>query len=414
MQLNDHLDSRTSNLETMAPPTIVRYPIPGNESGGLLHIYGERTASNVVLYCGGWPDGVEPFTPMAMRLTTSSASNSKDGCFVGITCWPGFDAESFQQQLKFLSFKREGYNFRQVACCINEAAKQLFVEYYRRGNRATAAASAREQENPQFTVIFHDFGVLPGLIFVNRSIEEQNDDLGGHVIIPDRIVLLDVLLEPHGRFKSQHLDLSPYTTHELLVYLAYRGTFASAFAMLQYISEAIGLFTFRILYTFVILLGLAPLHPRGHDVSLLHERKMDQHHQVYTFYPYYHLFQALLFNKHDLMYGCLPLDLVKTPILYLYGEEKNVVSALAVDVFALLLIVVTTTTTLLTTSILSYYRTQKMFHDHRSLAILEQEEQDGTSDCRVVKVAGAGHWMYCQRPDVCELEIRKFMDTKCQ
>ena len=35
------------------------------------------------------------------------------------------------------------------------------------------------------------------------------------------------------------------------------------------------------------------------------------------------------------MHGCLPLDLVKTPILYLYGEEKNVVSALAFDVVAL-------------------------------------------------------------------------------
>lgn len=53
-----------------------------------------------------------------------------------------------------------------------------------------------------------------------------------------------------------------------------------------------------------------------------------------------------------------------------------------------------------------------MFHDRRSLAILEQEEKDGTSECRVVKVTGAGHWMYCQKPDLCEVEIRKFMTMK--
>ena len=152
---------------------------------------------------------------------------------------------------------------------------------------AASLSAIRDQEKPQFTVIFHDFGVLPGLMFVNRSIEEQNnnDDFGGQIIIPDRIVLLDVLLEPHGKCKSQHLKLSPYTTYELFVYLAYRGTFASAFVMLRYVSESIGLFTFRILYTFVILLGLAPLHPRSHDVRLLQERKMDQHHLVYTFSP---------------------------------------------------------------------------------------------------------------------------------
>ena len=51
----------------------------------------------------------------------------------------------------------------------------------------------------------------------------------------------------------------------------------------------------------------------------------------------------------------------------------------------------------------------KMFHDHRSLAILEQEEREGTSDCRAVRVDGAGHWLYCQRPDICEHEIRNFL-----
>ena len=360
-------------------PTIIRYPIPGNEGGGLLHIYGERkTASNnninhVILYCGGWPDGVEPFSHIASRLATSRGGGSsssvttnseeyQDGCFVGITCWPGFDTESYrrqqhQQQKSLLrgGFKREGYNFYQVSCCIREAAKHLFIEYYRRyhnqqqqHDRSTATVDNKYsnmnnnlQTKPQFTVIFHDFGVLPGLMYVNQSIEENDypydndfgDERNNNRILPDRIVLLDVLLEPHGKFKTpdQIMQLSPYTTYELLVYLAYRGTFACAFAMLRFLhSEVIGLVTLWILYTLVILLGLAPLHPRSQDVKLLNQRRMDQFHLIYTFYPYYHIFQALLFNrnKKELVHGCLPLDLVKTPILYLYGEDKNVVSVL--------------------------------------------------------------------------------------
>jgi pimeloyl-ACP methyl ester carboxylesterase len=54
---------------------------------------------------------------------------------------------------------------------------------------------------------------------------------------------------------------------------------------------------------------------------------------------------------------------------------------------------------------------EKMFHDRQGLALLQQEEKDGTSDCRVIKVEGAGHWVYCQKPDVCVDEIRKFL--KC-
>ena len=50
-----------------------------------------------------------------------------------------------------------------------------------------------------------------------------------------------------------------------------------------------------------------------------------------------------------------------------------------------------------------------MFHDHRSLAILKREEREGRSDCKVVLIEEAGHWMYCQRPDECEREIRGFL-----
>ena len=75
------------------------------------------------------------------------------------------------------------------------------------------------------------------------------------------------------------------------------------------------------------------------------------------------------------------MNLKDTPVLYMYGPEKNA-----------------------------------MFHDRRSLAMLEEEEKKGRSDCRVVRVDGAGHWMYhhTQRPDICEQEIRSFINKSSQ
>ena len=381
-------------------PTIVRYPIPGNDAGGLLHIYGKRgttrkaaaaTASkNVILYCGGWPDGVDIFAPLAMRLAAATNDNNDnktstthelhddddddDGCYVRITCWPGFDAATYEES-KFRGFRRGGYTFSEVSCCIREAAKRLFIEYNKNNNNnnnnnSVEDYSEHDDDNDEehkrhhrpttFTVIFHDFGVLPGLMFANRSINDR--DLGRAEHVPDRIVLLDVLLGPHilrnsirsyrspRCYYDYYYDcycyyLSAYTARELLVYLAYRGTFACAFAMLRYISEAMGLLTFRIMYAFVLLLGLAPLHPRSNDMNLLNERNMNKYHMVYTFYPYYHLFRALLFDDEGLDQGCLPLDLAKTPILYLYGEDKNVVSTLTT---VLAVCSATTTTTIST------------------------------------------------------------------
>ena len=349
-------------------PKIVRYPIPGNDCGGTLHIHGDKNARKVILYCGGFPDGLEPFTPLAQRLATSKGDDD-DGCLVGITCWPGFDYESFNET-KFRGFRREGYNFEEVTCCIREAATRLFVEY----NKTTEGdniSNKDKHKKPQFTVIFHDWGVIPGLMFVNRSIEEKY--FTQHK--PDRIVLLDVLVEPHRKFNTPSQHQVSYSKRELLVCVAYRSALASSFAMLHFISESMGLITLCILCNLVKVLGLSPI--RRIDDQLIAGRKINLHHLVYMSYPYYYLFRAMINRRSlPLAHASLPLDLLETPVLYMYGPDKNV-----------------------------------MFHDHQSVAILEREEREGRSDCRVVKVEGAGHWVYCQRPDVCEQEIRKFMKS---
>ena len=186
-------------------------------------------------------------------------------------------------------------------------------------------------------------------------------------------------MQPHRKSDTQYRHLQPYSSHEQLVYLAYRGTFAFSFAVMRYISvHIIAIVTFGILYGFVKLLRLEPT--KSIDANVVREKRMNLQHMVYTFYPYYYLFRAFIYNKQAFAHGSLPLNLKDTPVLYMYGPEKNA-----------------------------------MFHDRRSLAMLEEEERQGTSDCRVVRVDGAGHWMYhhTQRPDICEQEIRSFINKSC-
>lgn len=303
----------------MTPITIC-YPIPGNEGGGLLKIYGERTAKHVVLYCGGFPDGVEPFLPMARRLAASRGDDDDDGCFVGVTCFPGFDDESYHR-LNFRDFRREGFSFSEVTCCIREAAKQLFLEYNKKTGGEEGIFTEKDEGNePQFTVIFHDWGVMPGMMFVNRSIVEGSEFSQR---VPDRVVLLDVLLPAH-RSISRFRHLSRHTIHEQIVYLAYRGSAACSFAMMKYISETVGLLTFVFLFVLLKILRLQPT--RSIDNDMVKERNINRYHLIYMCYPYYYLFQAILSNIKALSFGSLPLDLARTPVLYIYGAEKNVVS----------------------------------------------------------------------------------------
>jgi hypothetical protein len=303
-------------------PTIIRYPIPGNESGGLLHIHGKRTARHVILFCGGFPDGVESFAPIAQRLAASVDDGDCDGCFVGVTCWPGFDDESYRR-LNIGDVRREGFSFLEVTCCIKEAAKQLFLHYNKAsGGEDCDSARIDEGDGPQFTVIFHDWGVLPGLIFVNRSIMEGNEYFSERP--PDRVVLLDVLLSPHKsvtRFKH----LPSYTVHELIVCMAYRGALAFSFTMRRYISDTVGLVTIAFMF---LLLGIFRLLPtRSIDNQMIKERNINPRHLVYMAYPYFNLFRAIISNDmNSISLGSLPLNLAKTPVLYMYGAEKNVVS----------------------------------------------------------------------------------------
>ena len=170
----------------MSDPKIVTYPIPANDSGGLLHIYGSVHSKNVILFCGGYPDDHKPFTPLARVLALESC------CFVGITCFPGFDLGAFEK-VRFNGYKRTGYSFDEVCACIREAASRLFFEWNLDPSKQLTfdgvddLAIDSRNVGAKFTIVLHDWAVIPGLMFVNRSIGEQYS-----VHVPNKIVLLDV------------------------------------------------------------------------------------------------------------------------------------------------------------------------------------------------------------------------------
>jgi pimeloyl-ACP methyl ester carboxylesterase len=355
----------------LTSPKVFNYPIPGNPTGGILHIYGEPSAAqDVILYCGGFPDGLEPISELAERLATTRDGQDR-GCYVGVTCFPGFDNKTFNEQ-KFTGFKKSGFTFDEVTCCVRDAADLLFKEH------AKSVSSSTDECKTTFTLMAHDWGAIIGHLFINRAIEERS--FTQHK--PDRLVMLDVLLFPHPKSnykeKLRGREIYKPTTRDNLLALSYRAAFAMSFAALQYISEAVGLIVMAVLTTIVFsILKLDPLQDIDNEQWIHNSYAKDLKHCLYMMYPYYHMFKDMSKGSATFLDGkTLPLDLKETPVLYMYGAKKNV-----------------------------------MFHNHRSIALLEREEKEGLSESRVVRLEESGHWMYIQEPEVCESEIRKFL--KC-
>lgn len=355
----------------MMQPKVLQYPIPGNPTGGILHIYGEPAPSqDIIMYCGGFPDGLEPISNLAERLTTRRDSGQDHGCYVGVTCFPGFDYMSFSEQ-KFSGYKKSGFTFDEVTCCVRDAADLLFQEHSN-----SMALPSSSGKHTTFTLMTHDWGAVIGHIFINRAIEEPS--FTQHK--PDRLVMLDVLMPPHPKSNYREMlkghEIYKYTLRDNMLALSYRTAFAISFAAMQFVSETIGLVVMAILSTIIFrILNLNPL--LGVDDEHMKKCIKDPKHFLYMMYPYYQMFKEVFKGSGNVFEAAtLPADLKETPVLYIYGAEKNV-----------------------------------MFHDYRSVALLEKEEKEGLSKSRVVRLDESGHWMYCQKPEVCDDEIRNFLHS---
>jgi pimeloyl-ACP methyl ester carboxylesterase len=334
--------------EPPTPRKIVTYPLGGDPSAGAVFLFGDADAPNVALFCAGFPDDHENFLPFASRV----ASETK--CLVGVTCLPGYDD---RDDHPYTANKPDGYTFEEWIVAIRESAKCLKAE-------------STFQGTAKLTGVFHDWGVLAGSQYTNHILEEGNDDL-----TPDQLILFDVLMPPHP--ETENKPVAPKETlREKVLALSYRIAFAGSFAIRKFLSKTLANVCLVISFRLLVLLGLFPIH--AIDSKAVTDRKdpLSLDRVVYMTYPYYNIFKAMFAGNFKEVFSgcCLPLDLTKTPVLYMYGTHKRV-----------------------------------NFHDKRAYKLLEREAKEGRRS-KVVPVDDAGHWLYLQQPDVCFEEVKKFIE----
>jgi len=356
------------------PNKVVNYPISGSPDGGTLYLfYGLPSAcsNKLVLMSAGFPDDEEIFIPFASKLSNEL------GAFVGVTCLPGYHDDGDNKS--WTRCKKTGYTFDEMANAFREASKVLRKEYSLFSSLDGASSTIGEEKaKNKFIGIFHDWGVVPGLIWANRAFQDVNvtgtikkAQVAPHsgtpasesdllVAPPDELVLFDVLLPPHP--ETENLPLVKGTSvYEIFIALSYRGIFALCFMVQLYVGKVIGVGAFVMGMIILKVFQLSPTH--NIDAKVIKSRKppMDINRMIYMMYPYYQMFKSMLTSKGRkwLEDATLPKDLSQMPVLYMYGTDKRI-----------------------------------MFHDYTSKKILEREHEEGTSKSNAIAVDNAGHWLY--------------------
>lgn len=328
------------------PRKIATYPIASEPDAGALYLFGDPSSQNLVLLCAGYPDDHDNFLPFASRLAEETS------CLVGVACLPGYDD---REDFPYTKHKTEGYTFDEMANALREAAKTLRKESTRGGAKMIG--------------IFHDWGVVPGLMYSNRSIEDGSDDVS-----PDRLVLFDVLSSPHPSMKDK--PLAPRESfHSIIVGLSYRLVFAVSFVIRQHVSKILSHINYNLGSLGLNLLRLSPCYNIDFDVMKSRQNPLTVDRLVYMAYPYWYMFKAMFTGEMEAFSDfSLPKDLVSTPVLYMYGKNKRM-----------------------------------MFHDQCGLKVLEREAEREGRKSSAIGLEGAGHWLYLQEPDICLEEVVKFV-----
>jgi pimeloyl-ACP methyl ester carboxylesterase len=372
LQLTKISTKRTQKKrETMADSTIskpdkkITYAIPHEEDGGCLFLYGKPDAKHIVLTCAGFPDDHGSFGPLAQRLAKES------NCLVGVTCLPGFDD---RPDKPWKNHHKEGFTFLEVVASLHEATKVL---------RAYST-------NPEakFTAIFHDWGCLVGLMFTNRALTLEEDDSSEHhhhAFTPDQVVLFDVCLGAHP--KATNVPVPPpktllYFLYDLAVQVSYRLLLALCFLLQYYVSSKMAANLFDYGFLVLNILRLSPVRAIDNNLSATAPTDpQDYKHRItYMAYPYYYLWKVIFRGKLDEDGGIvdlagvhLPKDLTTTPVLYMYGLDKNI-----------------------------------QFHQDDGLCLLEHEHEQGRRS-NAIAVKDAGHWLYKQQADICFAQVDAFI-----
>ena len=335
-----------------APRKVVPYYVADDPKGGALFLYGNPDSSNIAIFCAGFPDDHETGQAFCSNLA------EKNKTLVGLMCLPGYDDSS---EKPWTTHKKGGYTFDEMAATVRDAVKVLRTE-------------STTVEKAKLTGIFHDWGVMPGLLWANRSLEDDNADS------PDELVVFDVLPTVHKDQKKDVPGHEQTTISEKIITWAYRIVLAIAFALQLYVSKTIALVFFVPAFTALGILGLQPTLKIDSKIFEARKPPMDPHRVIYMAYPYLNVFKEMykmiFSSKVQSVFKMMTLtkDLKKTPILYLYGTDKRI-----------------------------------MFHDNGAVKYLEREAKENRSKSNAIAVENAGHWLYIHQPDRCLEEVMKFM-----
>lgn len=330
-----------------APRKIVTYNIADDPNGGAVFLYGNADASNIAIFCAGYPDDHENGQAFCSSLA------EKNGTLVGLTCLPGYDD---RPEKPWETHKSGGYTFDEMVNAIRDGVKVLRAE--------------STNEKAKLTGIFHDWGVIPGTLWANRSLEDANADS------PDELVLFDVLGRVHYDHRKDVPDYKKPSLFEEFVTIYYRIVFAGAFGLQHYVSTYLGLLFFVFGNLSTVIFGISPTLAIDRKVIQARVPPMSPFRMIYMAYPYFNMFKMIFSGRSNefMAWTSLPKDLKKTPVLYLYGTQKRV-----------------------------------MFHDNGTVKYLEREAKENKSKSNAIAVEDAGHWLYIHQPDLCLKKVMEFM-----
>jgi len=265
-----------------------------------------------------------------------------EGCLVGVACMPEFDTDG-RAPLQRVA----GYTFDEAAMCFGQGVEALRME------STTARAP--------LTLILHDWGVAPGIIWTNRCLAAADP-----VVSPAQLVCFDVLPAVDNK---GGVPAGADSYRELAIHLNYRGLLATSFLLSRVVGKVASVF-----------LGLGAAINFGflgrwlNPVGALdgEEGKGGSIKDIFALprlcYPYYHMFREALLGGALIDEFRMP-PLTKIPMLYMYGREKNT-----------------------------------MFHTQAALDYIDRSE--GSEQ---VGIANAGHWVYHQQRDMCFEKVRSFV-----
>jgi pimeloyl-ACP methyl ester carboxylesterase len=347
--VTQHQHQQPAAMTTSSKPDrIVKYRIPGDETGGRLFLFGNPNAQRMIFFCAGYPDDHSAFSPLAARLAKELDA------FCGVTCLAGYD--DCVEKPWASSFRPQGYSFEELVQALRTGAKVFRQE-----------STNSTDDKVVFTTVFHDWGSVVGSIYTNRVMEEKDS-----FHVPDQIVYFDILPLRSHKNEPNRPQPQKHSMGHLVKESAYRMVFALAFFFYHHLaSKQIGILIARLGGLLLRFVATAS------DMAMDRFHELSPSRLVYMMFPYQAIIMDISKSKYyktpSILKGFhLPI-LQEVPVLFLYGASKPL-----------------------------------QMHDQNVADFMHQHE--GKSDS--IGVQNAGHWLYLHQPDECLDAVRKFIESE--